>query len=225
MRPVAFLGAVLALSTPSASDDNLFAFFDPSVAITAANRAILDRGLPFVQVLDTQGHELAVFTAIEVPSSVTPDRMVAWMQNVAEFRKSSYVLAVRRFSSPPRLEDLDTLTLDDGDFKDLEDCRPASCGMKLSDGEMERLQRVIRASGREWNGAVQTAFRQMVLQRVTGYVEKGHSGLEEYRDGRKRRLPAVGFSRMLQHSTFLLERAPVIAEALARESASGTVNG
>jgi hypothetical protein len=103
MRPVAFLGAVLALSTPSASDDNLFAFFDPSVAITAANRAILDRGLPFVQVLDTQGHELAVFTAIEVPSSVTPDRMVAWMQNVAEFRKSSYVLAVRRFSSPPRL--------------------------------------------------------------------------------------------------------------------------
>ena len=179
MRPLALLAAVLALSTPSASDDNPFAFFDPSVAITAADRAILDGGLPLVQVLDTQGHELAVFTAIEVPSSVTPDRMVAWMQNVAEFRKSSYVLAVRRFLSPPRLDDLDTLTLDDGDFKDLEGCRPASCGMKLSDGEMERLQRVIRSSGRDWKGPVQIAFRQMVLQRVSGYVEKGRSALED----------------------------------------------
>ena len=147
------------------------------------------------------------------------------MQNVAEFRKSSYVLAVRRFLSPPRLDDLDTLTLDDGDFKDLEGCRPASCGMKLSDGEMERLQRVIRSSGRDWKGPVQIAFRETGLQRVSGYVEKGRSALERYRDGRKRRVPAVAFSRLLQQSTFLLERAPVIAEALARQPASGAVMG
>ena len=48
--------------------------------------------------------------ASEVGPGVTADRMVAWMQNAAEFRKSSFVLAVQRFSSPPRIEDLDTLT-------------------------------------------------------------------------------------------------------------------
>lgn len=45
--------------------------------------------------------------------------MVAWMRNVAEFRKSSFDLAVSRFSNPPRIEDLDTLTLDEGDLKDI----------------------------------------------------------------------------------------------------------
>ena len=58
-----------------------------------------------------------MFTAIAVESSVTADRMVAWMQNVAEFRKSSYLLSIRRFSSPPRLEDLDGMKLDECDIK------------------------------------------------------------------------------------------------------------
>jgi hypothetical protein len=42
MRLLAFLVAGLALSMPSASDNDPFAFFDPSAVITAADRATLE---------------------------------------------------------------------------------------------------------------------------------------------------------------------------------------
>ena len=161
-----------------------------------------------------------MFTAIAVESSVTADRMVAWMQNVAEFRKSSYLLSIRRFSSPPRLEDLDGLKLDECDIKGIEDCRPGDCGLKLSAGEIDGLQGVIRASGKDWKRPVQAAFRQIVLQRVVSYKANGHAALDVYRDSPKSRSPALAFSRLLQHTTFLRERAPQIAEMLPHHPAA-----
>ena len=220
MRAVICLAMLLGLSTPSDPDGDPFRFFGPSVAVTMSDRAMLERGLPIILILDAEGHELAVFTAIEVGAGVTPDRMVAWMRNVAEFRKSSFVLAVQRFSNPPRIEDLDTLTLDEGDLKDIEECRPGDCGLKLSAVEIEYFQRVIRDAGKHWKPSVLTAFRQMVLQRVAGYTAKGHIALDAYRDGRKPRSPAVAFDRLLQRSIFLQQRAPRIAKALARSPAA-----
>lgn len=224
MRSLACLAVAIGVLAPEDPHGDPFMFFRPSVVVTAADRAILDRGFPIVLLLDTEGRELAVFTAIEVGSDVTAERMAAWLRNVAEFRKSSYVLAVRRFSSPARTEDLDTLSLDEADLEDIENCRPGDCGLKLSAGEIEGLQRVIRASGKDWKASVQAAFRQMVLQRVVGYTAKGHAALDEYRDRRKPRSPAVAFSVMLQRSTFLLAQAPTIAEALSSDPAGPTAD-
>jgi hypothetical protein len=222
MRSLVCVTIVLGVLAPTDPHGDPFTFFRPTVVVTATDRAILDRGLPIIRMPDAEGHELAVFTAIEVGSGVTAERMAAWMRNVAEFRKSSYVLAVRRFSSPARIEDLDTLALDDGDLKDIEHCRPGDCGLKLSAAEIEALQRVIRASGKDWKALVQAAFRRMVLQRVTGYAAKGHAALDDYRDRRKPRSPGAAFSVMLQRSTFLQEQAPMVAEALSSDPAATT---
>lgn len=206
-----------AIASPSTSGPDPFAFFRPDVEMSADQRTELERGRPVVSVLESSGCELAVFTAIQLDDDVTADRAVAWMRNIPEFRKSRYVLHARQFSTEPRLEDLDTLLLDEADLKDLEDCRPGDCGLKLSAGEMERLHRVRRAAGREWRPALQTAFRELLLHRVVRYRRNGHGGLDEYHDESQPRSPRAAFSQLLQHSTFLLGHAPVIAETLTGE--------
>ena len=216
LDPKLWVAVLLGLSTASDPHGDPFGFFGPSVVVSLEDRATLERGLPLVRVLNTEGHELAVFSAIELTDSVTPDRMIAWMQDVAEFRKSSFVLAVQRFSNPPQIEDLDALTLDDGDLKDLEECRPGDCGLKLSPAEMYAFRRVIRDAGKDWKAPMLAAFRRTVLQRVAAYSVKGHAALDAYHDRHRPRSPAVAFDKLLQHSTFLPDRAPAIAEALKR---------
>jgi hypothetical protein len=54
-----------------------------------------------------------------------------------------------------------------------------------------------------------------MFQRVVGYAAKGHPALDAYRDGRKPRMPALAFDRLLQRSMFLQEHAPQIAGTLA----------
>ena len=88
-----------------------FVFFQPSVTITADDRHQLDRGEPIARVLPGEDLEVAMFAA--VPVGIDGDRLVAWMRRIEELKKSSYVLAIGRFSDPPRIEDLAGLTLDD----------------------------------------------------------------------------------------------------------------
>ena len=45
-----------------------------------------------------------------------PETFAAWMNAVAQLKKSRFVLGVRRFSDPPAFDDLDSLSLDDTDL-------------------------------------------------------------------------------------------------------------
>jgi hypothetical protein len=215
MRRVAW-ALVLALDVliePQPSDD-LFAFFRPSVNLTTKDRARLESGTPVVSVLEAKERDIAVFSAIELAATVTPERFIAWLHNVAEFRKSSYVMNVRRFSTPPRREELDELTLDAKDLDDIRDCRPGHCGLKLSAPEIQALRHVVTRAGAGWKQAVQLAFRDVVLDRVRTYEAHGHAGLNAYIDRKRPRSPAGAFAGLLERSAFLAARAPLIVERL-----------
>jgi hypothetical protein len=209
---------LLASSQPPA---DVFVFFRPSIDITSKDRARLDSGAPFVSVLDAQERDIAVFSAIELPQTVTPERFVAWLRNIAEFRKSSYVVGIRRFSTPPQPEDLETLALDEENLADVRECRPGHCGLKLSSAEIQTLRGTAAAAGAEWKPAVQTAFREIVLHRVHAYAAHGHAGFSAYFDRKRPRSPAGAFSGLLNRSTFLAERAHVLGRLADGADTSG----
>jgi hypothetical protein len=186
-----------------------FVFFQPSVSITADERAQLDRGQPIARTLRGQDLEVAVLAA--VPVNIDGDRLVAWMRRIEDLKKSSYVIAIGRFSDPPRLGDLADLTLDDEDVLAIRSCRPGSCRLKLSASEMTELQKVVGAEG-DWKPAVQDAFRQVVLERVRAYLANGH--VAAYDDQQNRVWPATRFASILDHSVFLTEHLPRLAEHL-----------
>ena len=187
-----------------------FAFFQPSLPITADDRRQLDRGEAIARVLPGNGLEVAVFAAVRV--DVDGDRLVAWMRRIEELKKSAYVLAIGRFSDPPRIEDLARLTLDDQDLSDIRACRPGSCGLKLSAREMMNAQAAASGAEGDWKPAVQQAFRHAVLERVQMYLANGQ--VAAYQDQSEPVWPPRSFLRLLDRSTFLTERLPRFADHL-----------
>ena len=202
--------AVLAASTVA----DPFAFFGPTVTMTADDRRQLDRGEPVARVVPARDREVAVFAAI--PVDIDGDRLVAWMRRIVELKKSPYVLAIGRFSDPPSMDDLAGLALGDEELSEIRQCRPGDCALKLSGPEMTELQRAAGAAQGDWKPVLQQAFRRMVLQRVEAYLAHGHAALSPYEDHKGPVSPAARFALLLGHSVFLTERLPRLAEHLGR---------
>jgi hypothetical protein len=192
-----------------------FAFFEPGAPLTAADRRLLARGGPLVKVLPAEGQHLAVVTAVSLRPEVTPDRTRIWIHNVEELRRNEYVLDTRRFSTPPRLDDLDGLTLEAEDLDDIRRCRPGRCDVKLTAAEIAELQDVVRRSGTEWRAAVQQAFRGIVLRRVQAYLAAGHRAFDPYWDHKQPSSPHRAFAGLLKASEFLTLRLPAAIAQLA----------
>ena len=191
-----------------------FAFLEPSVSLNTDERKRLDSGGNIARIVPTQDHDIAVFAAI--PVKVGGDRFVAWVRRIEVLKKTSYVQAIRRVSTPVRLQDFDTLTIEPGDLDDIKNCRPGKCALKLSAAEIDVLQNTIRQHGAEWRPAVESAFRQIVFERIKTYVAHGHDGFAEVRDVSVPHSPSQSFGGVLQRSDFLARQLPQLAEYFRR---------
>ena len=205
-----FLVMYSSLISSSHAGADPFAFFQPSVTITAADRGQLERGYPVSRVLQAKGPEVAVLAAI--PVNIDGDRLVAWERRIEELKKNSYVVAIGRFSDPPRIEDLANLELDAHDVSAIRSCRPRSCELKLSTDEMTQLQRAEAEAKGDSDAAVQQAFRHMVLDRVQQYLATGQIPPDE--DHREPVQPSSHFTSLLNHMPFLTDHLPQLAEDL-----------
>src|SRR5215831_20434589 len=99
-----------------------FTFFQPSITVTVSEQSVLDRGDPIARLLPDKGQEEGVFTA--VPAKIDGNRLVAWERRIEDLKEGGYVLAIHRFSDPPRIEDLEGLELDKEDLSAIHSCRP-----------------------------------------------------------------------------------------------------
>jgi hypothetical protein len=174
----ALLAGLLSLGgsapTSASATDPLLSFFSPNVQLSDEQRMGLDRGEAIATVLPGDHHELAIFAA--GLTSATAGELVSSVEDVRRLKESGYVPEISRFSNPPRLSDLDSLTLDRDDADAIRECRPGRCDLKLSAAEITRLQKVIATSGNDWRAALQDQFRRMLLDRVRKYVREGDRG-------------------------------------------------
>jgi hypothetical protein len=168
-------------------------------ALDAEERAKLDAGQAVVRLLPAHDGEVAVFAAIRV--SVGSDRLTAWVRAVEQLQRGRYVAAIGRFSNPPRIEDLATLSLPDEDLEALKDCRPGSCTVKLSEAEMRQLRQTATTSGARWKDAVQQDFRRLVLARAQAYVTDGHRSAAPYHDHSSPVSPSAEFGQIAGRTT------------------------
>ena len=205
--------ATVSLSAQSARPPaNSFAFFQPAVNLSAGDLRALDAGAAVVRMLPAVSGEAVVFSAIEV--DVSSEQFAAWMRNIVELKKNPGVLGSGRFSDDPCLEDLQALTIDDGDLNDIRACRPGKCGLKLSSPEISRLQRVISEAPKDWKARVQMELRRVMLQRVQTYLSVGHTPDALYADKDKPVSLARTFSGILNRSTYLTRGYPGLAHYL-----------
>jgi hypothetical protein len=167
------------------------------LSLTAADNARLDAGEPLVELLPAESKEVAVRAATRIRAD--PAHLIQWTRRIDQLSKSRYVVATGRFSEPPRIEDLDGLSLDDGDLTDLRRCRPRKCGVKLNDVEIANVREAIAAAGTQWKTAAQQAFRAAVLARARHYLAEGHTASASYHDAKETVLPDGEFAAVASH--------------------------
>ena len=78
----------LSNGAPDAPDDP-FAFFRPTVVVTASDRQRLDRGDVLVRVVPARGGQLAVFAASAL--NATPEMLATRIRAIADLKKSALV--------------------------------------------------------------------------------------------------------------------------------------
>jgi hypothetical protein len=214
-RRLVCTAAAVALSIATAPSADLrqagsdpFQFLTPSVVVSGGDRERIDRDEVLTRVLSGKSGQIAVFVATRL--NAPPDALVAWMRAIAELKRSKFVLAIGRFSDPPRPSDLEDLTLDPRDLDAIRRCRPVDCGLKLSVGEIESLTAVVATAGAEWREAAQREFRRLLAERVVQYRAGGLAALASPAD-RKSRRPDEALSAIVHQSPYLAKLPQVVA--------------
>ena len=169
----------------------------------------LERGAAVIRSLDTRAREeLAHVGTVYLEAS--PEEYVERFRSIEQFERGPSVLQMGRFGTPPRIADLQSLTLSAEDFAELPACRPGRCEMKLSSDAMARFRdEVDWSSPQAWRQADEV-MRRMLLDMVRAYQTKGNAALGAYFD-RERPLPVADqFRALLASREALPDQVPIL---------------
>jgi hypothetical protein len=186
-----------------------FEFLAPSVVVSDGDRARLDGDQVIARVLPGTDGQVAVFVATRL--NAPPDALAAWMRAIAELKRSKFVLAIGRFSDPPRPADLESLTLDPVDLDSLRRCRPGDCDLKLPGRNIEALTAAIAAAGAGWRDVAQREFRHLLVERVMEYRAAGLASLAPPADRKNPRRPDAALSAIVEQSPYLQKLPDLLA--------------
>jgi hypothetical protein len=105
---------------------------------------------------------------------------------------------------------------DDDDLEEIRRCVPRRCGVKLAAADIQMLTSTAAAGGSHSKPLLQQAFREMLLRRVLTVTGGGLPALDATVDKKRPSLPAESLGSIVDHTAFLSERLPVVAERLTR---------
>ena len=198
------LGAamVVAVASPAAQPVSFVNNLLGQQRFSAADLRALDAGEAVVKSLDTPvRRELAHFGVVHIDGP--PDRFVDRFRDIERFERGPGIPQIGRFGTPPRPEDLASLTLPAKDVTALARCRPGDCDVKLSTAAMTRFQNDVNWSSPSAALQAQDVARAMILELVHAYQANGNAALGQYDDGGEPLLVAEEFRALLASGNLL----------------------
>ena len=187
MKPFAKIWLLAVLTgtalVPSWSQQNtdLTTFFKDYAGLSQEQIEDLQHGKTIAKIVESPNpDEVFVFGAVYIAS--TPESYLKLAADIGELRKLPSYLAIRKFSDPPQLSDLEGFTVEDQDVKELKDCKPGHCEVQLPAEAMEEFQRSIHWSAPDAATEVNRLAQKMALQALLAYIQGGDSALGAYRD-------------------------------------------
>lgn len=148
--------------------------------LTASERQKIDRGDTVVRTLDGPSGTIGVIAVNR--TTVSGSALIDNVRSIEELKRSRFVTAIHRFSDPPRIGDLDQLTLSAREIAAIAACRVGSCSFKLTASEIDALAAAAADRGAARDAALQQAFRRLVLARVESYRAGGLNTLPPLMD-------------------------------------------
>src|SRR5215470_13027360 len=148
-----------------ASDQGVepYKFFRENVGLNDDQIAAIRRGKAIAKVLDSRTpDEVFVFGSVYIEA--TPESYLKLASDIDALRKLPSFLAIRKFSDPPQLSDLDSFTVEQEDVKQLKNCKPGHCEVQLPSESMEEFQKAVNWSAPDAADQVNRVARRMALE-------------------------------------------------------------
>ena len=230
-RPVlfAFLGLGLAAvllvagAAPAAQSISVLNNLLPEQRFSTTELRALDSGRAVVKSLDTPiRRELAHVGVVHIDAP--PERFVDRFRDIERFERGPGIPQIGRFGTPPRPEDLASLTLPARDLTALSTCRPGDCGLKLSTAAITRFRNDVNWSSPTAALQGHAVARALILELVQAYRANGNAALGRYDDGGEPMSVAEEFRALLASGNRLPLPAPGLM-AYLEEYPRGQLSG
>ena len=146
--------------------------------------------------------EIYVFGAIYI--NALPESYVSFSRDIKRISGEPGYLAIKQFSSPPQLSDLNGFNLDSQDIQALKNCKQGNCPIQLPANVMQQMQSSINWSASNVDDQVDQFIQKLALQRLQQYQQRGDNILGAvYNDKNKPTTVAEQFKYILSYNKVL----------------------
>jgi len=150
--------------------------------LSDSDLSALRQGRAIVKTLPAQmNREMITAGAVRIHGASMP-RFIEEFKALEGFRTSQFVKQLQKFSDPPRLSDLDSLTVEPEDIDALRGCRVDSCDVQLAAADIERFAREIDWRAPDAARRAAALYKSVLFGYLTSYRGGGRDRLVHYRD-------------------------------------------
>ena len=215
---LACVNAALLAAVDSDIDVAIRGVLTRYLRFTTSELADLQAGKVVKHGLDsTAAGEVGVVGAVRI--SAPKGKFLTRVRDITRFKSGPDVLQIGRFSRPPTIDDLASLTVDAADF-DVRACRVGNCGVRLPAAVIQQLEREIDPRAPDAQQQAAARFKQVLLDDVTAYVNGSPGRFEQYDDGARPIRPLDEFDSVLRSSPGLDALVPGLSDHLKNFPAS-----
>src|SRR6516225_279529 len=137
-------------------------FFREDVGLGDDQIQAIRHGNALAKVLDSRTpDEIFVFGSVYI--NATPESYLKLASDIDALRKLPNFFAIRKFSDPPQLSDLEGFTLEEEDVKQLKNCKPGHCEIQLPAESMAELQKAVNWSAPDAADQANRVAQRMAL--------------------------------------------------------------
>src|SRR6202162_1100277 len=177
--PVVLL--LFAIVAQAGSQDEPYKFYREFAGLNEGQIAAIRSGKALAKVVESPTpDEVYVFGSVYVQS--TPEKYLKLASDIDALRKLPSYLAIRKFSDPPQLSDLDGFTLEADDIKQLKHCEPGKSHVQLPTEAMDPFKQSVNWSAPDAANQVNQLAQKMALEAIQRYRQGGNTALGTYMD-------------------------------------------
>jgi hypothetical protein len=216
--PIAVAALLAALATPAvlaqgAGEPPPRPFLRKVIQLGDVQLAAIDKGEVITKQLPSPDKpEIAAFGVVRVAGSLATLRQR--MQQFQDFRRVPQIVQIGVFSNPPRVEDLQGLTIEDKDLRDIEDCKPGDCSVKGGMAGLARLKNEVDWSAPDAKARASAIIKEQMVAYVKAYMSGGTDSMGVTVDKSQPKALSAEFKTLLRNSPYLPEYVPTFFQYL-----------
>ena len=161
--------------------DSVRAFLKDRFGFSNGEVTSMERGEIITKELPAENNvEVAVAGAMRI--AIPFKLAVSSYEHLESFRKNPNIAEIGKFSVPPRMEDLDSLTMEEEDRKALKDCKSGDCKIKLPDSLMVQIHKEVDWDSPNYDSTLLSLTKRNYVNYVAACIAGGNGALMNYDD-------------------------------------------